>query len=71
MLQLLKNFVAFNGTRRFIIVLTLVPILSQINPVHTIQSYLSKTHFNIVHPPTPWSSQWSLYFWLSHQYPIC
>jgi hypothetical protein len=27
-------------------------------------------HFNIVHPPTPWSSQWSLSFWLSHQYPI-
>jgi hypothetical protein len=32
----------------------LVPILSQINPI---QSYLSKIHFNIVHPPTPrWSS---------------
>jgi hypothetical protein len=26
----------------------LVPILSQINPVHTIPSYLSKIHFNIV-----------------------
>jgi hypothetical protein len=38
----------------------LVPILSQINPINTIQSYLSKIHFNIVHPPTPWSSQWSL-----------
>jgi hypothetical protein len=45
----------------------LVPILSHINPIHTI----SKIHFNIVHPPTPWSSQWSLSFWLSHQYPIC
>jgi hypothetical protein len=31
----------------------LVPILSKINPVHTILSYLSKIHFNIVHPPTP------------------
>jgi hypothetical protein len=30
----------------------LVPVLSQIDPVHTIQSYLSKFHFNIVHPPT-------------------
>jgi hypothetical protein len=49
----------------------LVPILSQINAIHTIPFYLSKTHFNIVHPPTPWSPQWSLSFWLSHQYSIC
>jgi hypothetical protein len=28
----------------------MVPILSQITPVHTIPSYLSKIHFNIVHP---------------------
>jgi hypothetical protein len=34
----------------------LVPILSQINRIHTIPSYLSKIHFNIVHPPTSWSS---------------
>jgi hypothetical protein len=34
----------------------LVPILSQFDPVHTIPSYLSKIHFNIVHPPTSWSS---------------
>jgi hypothetical protein len=26
----------------------LVPILSQINPINTISSYLSKIHFNIV-----------------------
>jgi hypothetical protein len=30
----------------------LVPILSQIDPIPTIPSYLSKIHFNIVHPPT-------------------
>jgi hypothetical protein len=30
----------------------LVSILSQINPDHTNPSYLSKFHFNIVHPPT-------------------
>jgi hypothetical protein len=48
----------------------LVPILGQINPNHTIPSYLSKVYFNIVHPPTPWSFQWPLYFWLSHQYRI-
>jgi hypothetical protein len=28
-------------------------------------------HFNTVHPPTSWSSQWCLSFWLSHQYPTC
>jgi hypothetical protein len=30
----------------------LVPILSQIDPVHTIPSYLSQIYLNIVHPPT-------------------
>jgi hypothetical protein len=24
-----------------------------------------------VHPPTYWSSYWSLSFWLSHQNPLC
>jgi hypothetical protein len=53
----------------------LVAILSHINPIqsnaiHSIPSYLSKIHFNIVHSPTPWSSQLSLSFWLSCQYPI-
>jgi hypothetical protein len=39
----------------------------QFNPYHPIPS---KIHFNIVHPPTSWSSQWSLSLWHSHQYPI-
>jgi hypothetical protein len=34
----------------------LVPILSQIDPVHIIPSCLSKIYFNIVHAPTFWSS---------------
>ncbi|PNF38231.1 hypothetical protein B7P43_G12379 [Cryptotermes secundus] len=29
----------------------MVPILSQIEPVHNIRSYLTKIYFNIVHPP--------------------
>jgi hypothetical protein len=49
----------------------LVPVLSHINPIHIIRSYLSKINFNIVHPPTSWSSQCSLSLWISHQYPIC
>jgi hypothetical protein len=35
------------------------------------QSNLLSLHFNILHPPTSWSSKWSISFWLSHQYPIC
>jgi hypothetical protein len=46
----------------------LVPILSQINPIHTIPSYFSKIHFNIVHSPTSCSSQCSFSFRHSHQY---
>jgi hypothetical protein len=34
----------------------MVPILSQIDLVHTIPFCLSKIHFNIVHPPTSLSS---------------
>jgi hypothetical protein len=49
----------------------LVPILSQINSIHTIPYYISKIHFYIVHTPTSWSYQWSVSFWLSHQYPKC
>jgi hypothetical protein len=30
----------------------LFPILSHIDSVHTTPFYLSKIHFNIVHPPT-------------------
>jgi hypothetical protein len=42
----------------------LVHILSQINPIHPIPSYLSKIHFNIVHLPTSWSSPWYVSTWL-------
>jgi hypothetical protein len=34
----------------------LVPILSHVNPVHITPSYLSEIHFNIIHPPTSWST---------------
>jgi hypothetical protein len=66
--QLLKNFPAFYGNRSFI---TVVSILSQINSIHTIASYLSKIHFNNVHSHTSWSFQWSLSFWVYRQYPLC
>jgi hypothetical protein len=38
----------------------LVPILSQINPINPIPSYLSKIKCNIVHPPTSWSTKLKL-----------
>jgi hypothetical protein len=40
----------------------LVPILSQINSVHTTPSSLPNIHFNIILPPTSRSSEWSLSF---------
>jgi hypothetical protein len=46
----------------------LVHTLSQINPINTIPSYLSKIHFNIVHPPMLWSSQLSM---ITHISLIC
>jgi hypothetical protein len=70
--QLLKSFPSFYGTRRFITLLTraLHWSLSWARSIQSIPSCLSKIHFNIVHPPTSWSSQWFISFWLSHQYPI-
>jgi hypothetical protein len=34
----------------------LVPILSHINPIQNTPAYLSKIYFNIILPPTSWSS---------------
>jgi hypothetical protein len=67
--QLLKNFPAFCETWRFITVFTRALHWS-LFWARSIQSYLSKIHFNIVHPPTSKSSQWSLTFWLSNQYAL-
>jgi hypothetical protein len=45
------------------------PELDQSSPRHPI--LFSKIHFNIILPPTPGSSEWSLYFWLSQQNLVC
>jgi hypothetical protein len=47
--------------------LPLVPILSDINPDHTISSYFSKITFNIILLFTTRSSYRSPFFWPSHQ----
>jgi hypothetical protein len=47
-----------------------VPILSQINQIHIISSYLSKIHFNIVHPTTVRSPHWMPSESVGHVAPI-
>jgi len=44
----------------------LVPVLSHTNPIHTFPHYFPKINSNIILPPTPRSSEWSLPFRLSN-----
>ena len=38
----------------------LIPILTQLDPVHTPSSHFLKIHLNIIHPSAPGYSKWSL-----------
>ena len=47
-----------------------VPILNQLDPVHTPTSHFLKIYLNIILPSTPGSTKWSLSFRFPHHKPI-
>jgi len=47
-----------------------VPILSQLDTVHSPKSHFLKIHLSIILPSTPGSPRWSLSFRFSHKNPV-
>jgi hypothetical protein len=72
-LQLVKKFPAFYGTRTLITVLTTVShmSLSQANPIHALTVYFFNIHLNIILPSTPRSSKWTPFLRIFPPKPVC
>ena len=47
-----------------------VPILSQLDPAHTLTYHFLRIHLYIIFPSTPGSPQWSLSLRFPHQNPV-
>ena len=47
-----------------------IPILSQLDPLHTPTSHVLNIHLNIILPSTPGSPKWSLSFRFPHKHPV-
>ena len=71
--QPVKKCPEIHGPRRFITAYLrnppFFPILSQINPVHTLPSYCIHTYFNIMLTSAHNSSKWFFYFRIHHVKP--
>jgi hypothetical protein len=68
--QVVKKFHAFYGTRRLFTAFASVPpvpILRQLDPVHTPTSQFLNIHINIILPFTPGSTKWSLSLIFPHK----
>jgi hypothetical protein len=69
--QLIKKYLAFFMIHHRVHKSPLLgPILSQLNPVRPIHPYLPKVRLNVILPPTPRFSQWSLTFGPPNQNPV-